>query len=322
MDQFEQVLQRIEQGSHFLVTSHARPDGDAVGSALAMGQVLRKMGKTAEVVLRDSVPVIYQPLPFSQTITHSPEVTGNFDAAIILECDSVQRTRLHGLEKYFQINIDHHTSSKAFADINWIDPRACAVAEMVFRLALAARVCVTPEIATCLYTAVLTDTGAFSYSATNAHTFELARCLVEHGADPSHIAQSVYFASPISKIRLLGAALRGLHQEGAVTWMSVTRQDMLDCGALDEDTEGLVNYALGIAGIEVAVFFREVAQTRVRVSIRSKGAVNVAELAEKFGGGGHECASGFSTEGPLSDAVVRVLAELRSRMPATNTKPS
>jgi phosphoesterase RecJ-like protein len=144
---------------------------------------------------------------------------------------------------------------------------------------------VTPEIATCLYTAVLTDTGAFSYSPTNAHTFELARCLVEHGADPAHIAQNVYFTNPISKMRLLGVALGGLHQEGPVTWMAVTRQDMLNCGALDEDTEGLVNYALSIAGVEAALFFREVAHDRVRVSIRSKGAVNVGQIAEKFGGG-------------------------------------
>lgn len=317
MAQLAQVLQRIEEGSRFLVTSHARPDGDAVGSTLAMGQVLRKMGKTAEIVLRDGVPVIYHPLPGSDAIIHSSEITGSYDAAIILECDSVQRTRLHGLEGNFLINIDHHSSAKPFADINWIDPRACAVAEMVFRLAAAARVRVTPEIATCLYTAVLTDTGAFSYSATNAHTFELARCLVEHGADPFHIAQNVYFASPISKMRLLGVALTGLHHEGPLTWMSVTRHDMENCGAIDEDSEGLVNYALGIAGIEVAVFFREVAQDRVRVSLRSKGAVNVAEIAEKFGGGGHECASGFSTEGPLAAAEQRVLKELRSRMSGT-----
>jgi bifunctional oligoribonuclease and PAP phosphatase NrnA len=319
MHQLEQILEKIEQGTSFLVTSHARPDGDAVGSALALAAVLRKMGKTAEVILSDGVPVIYHPLPGADAVIHAAEVGGPYDAAIVLECDSVQRTRLHGLDRNFMINIDHHSSAKPFADINWIDPHACAVAEMIFRLASAARIRVTPEIATCLYTAVLTDTGAFSYSATNAHTFELARCLVEHGADPFHIAQNVYFTAPISKMRLLGVALNGLHHEGKMTWMSVTRHDMLACGAMDEDTEGLVNYALGIAGIEVAVFFREVAQDRVRVSIRSKGAVNVREIAEKFGGGGHECASGFSTAGPLPAAEERVLAELRSRMPKTES---
>jgi len=315
MDQLQQVLHEIEKRRNFLVTSHARPDGDAIGSALGLGLLLRKMGKHAEVVMGDTVPVIYKPLPCAESIIQSSHVNGHYDAAIILECDSVQRTRLQGLENQFLINIDHHASSKPFANVNWIDPCACAVAEMVFRLAAAARVKITPEIATCLYTAVLTDTGSFCYSPTNAHTFELARQLVEHGADPARIAQNVYFSSPTSKMRLLGAALTNLHREGAVTWMWVTREDMERCGALDEDCEGLVNYALGIAGVEVAAFFREVANERVRVSIRSKGAVNVAEIAGTFGGGGHECAAGFSTGGPLPAATELVLGELRSRMP-------
>ncbi|MGC2697087.1 MAG: bifunctional oligoribonuclease/PAP phosphatase NrnA [Candidatus Angelobacter sp.] len=318
MDQLEQVLQAIEKRRRFLVTSHARPDGDAIGSTLALAQVLRKMGKSADVVLGDSVPVIYKPLPFAETIIHAAEVNGDCDAAIILECDSVQRTHLHGLEHCFLINIDHHVSSKPFANINWIDPTAVATAELVFRLAQAAQVKLTPEIATCLYTALLTDTGAFCYGGTSACTFELAKCLVEHGADPGKIAQSVYFSSPTSKMRLLGAALSDLRRDGAVTWMSVTRQDMERCGALDEDCEGLVNYALGIAGVEVAVFFREVANDRIRVSIRSKGAVNVAEFAVRFGGGGHECAGGFSTEGPVQKAAERVLTELRSRLPRSS----
>ncbi|HEY7402340.1 MAG TPA: bifunctional oligoribonuclease/PAP phosphatase NrnA [Candidatus Angelobacter sp.] len=318
MDELERVLEEIEQRRRFLVTSHARPDGDAIGSTLALAQILRRMGKSAEVVLGDSVPVIYKPLPMAETIVHASEVNGHYDAAIILECDSVQRTRLHGLEQHFLINIDHHASAKPFAQVNWIDPSAVATAELIFRLAQAAQVKLTPEIATCLYTALLTDTGSFSYAGTNACTFELAKFLVEHGADPGKIAQSVYFSSPTSKMLLLGAALSSLRRHGAVTWMAVTRHDMERCGALDEDCEGLVNYALGIAGVEVAFFLRELANERVRVSIRSKGAVNVAEIAEKFGGGGHECAGGFSLEGPVQAAAERVLAELRERMGGTS----
>jgi phosphoesterase RecJ-like protein len=318
MDQLEQVLQEITQRGRFLVTSHARPDGDAIGSTLALAQILRKMGKFAEVVLGDSVPVIYKPLPFAETIVHSSRVVGDYDAAIILECDSVQRTRLQGLENHFMINIDHHVSSKPFADVNWIDSAAAATAELIFRLAQAAQVKLTPDIATCLYTAVLTDTGSFCYAPTNACTFELAKTLVEHGADPGRIAQNVYFSSPISKMRLLGAALTNLQRDGAITWMSVTRHDIERFGALDEDCEGLVNYALGISGVEVAIFFREVADERIRVSIRSKGAVNVAEIAQKFGGGGHECAGGFSTEGPVHEAAERVLRELRRHWPHLN----
>lgn len=314
MDQLEQVLHHVEQRRRFVLTSHARPDGDAIGSLLALSGILQKMGKSAEIVMSDYVPVIYKPLPFSDTIVHAAQVNGKYEAAIILECDSVQRTRVQGLEQHFLINIDHHHSSKPFAHVNWIDTSACATAEMIFRLATAAGVHITPEIATCLYTAVLTDTGSFCYSPTNAHTFELARRLVEHGADPARIAQNVYFSNPTSKMRLLGAALSTLHREGPITWMTVTREDMDRCGALEEDCEGLVNYALGIAGVEVAMFFREIADHRVRVSIRSKGAVNVSVVAEAFGGGGHECASGFSVEGPVPAAIERVLAELRAKL--------
>lgn len=314
-DQLEQVLQHIQQRGQFVLTSHARPDGDAIGSVLALSEVLRTMGKSAEVVLSDNVPVIYRPLPFAETIIHASEVNGKYEAAIILECDSVQRTRLQGLERHFLINIDHHASFKTFANVNWIDTSASATAEMVFRLAMTAGVKITPQIATCLYAAVLTDTGSFNYATTSARTFDLARQLADCGADPARIAQSIYFANPPAKMHLLGAALSHLRHEGAMSWMTVTRQDMEQCGALEEDCEGLVNYALSIAGIEVAVFFRELPDGRVRVSVRSKGAVNVSEIAQMFGGGGHECASGFATEGPVASATERVLTLLRSRVP-------
>lgn len=310
----EQVLEQIRQRRSFLLSSHARPDGDAIGSVLAMAGILRKMGKNTEIVMSDSVPVIYQPLPYAENIVHSSRVNGHYEAVILLECDSIQRTRLQGLDQYFLINIDHHASARRFANVNWIDPSACACAEMIFRLGKAAGVNITAEIATCLYTAVLTDTGSFAYSNTNARTFELARDLVELGADPTRIAQNVYFSNPTSKMRLLGAALSRLHREGPIAWMTVTRNDMDQSGALDEDCEGLVNYALSINGVEVAMFFREIADHRVRVSIRSKGALNVSTIAEHFGGGGHECASGFALDGPLAMAIDRVLEALRDNL--------
>lgn len=310
----QHVLEQIRQRQEFLLTSHARPDGDAVGSLLALAGILHKLGKRAEVVMSDPVPVIYKPLPYVDTIIHSSQVNGQYEAAILLECDSVQRTRLQGLEKYFLISIDHHVTGKRFANVNWIDPAASACAEMVFCLAKSVGVHITPEIATCLYTAVLTDTGSFSYSNTNAHTFELARELVELGADPVRAAQNVYFSSPTSKMRLLGAALSSLHRDGVITWMTVTREDMERAGALEEDCEGLVNYALGIAGVEVAVFFRETADHRVRVSLRSKGAVDVSVIAAGFGGGGHQCASGFALDGLLPAATDRVLQALRDKL--------
>jgi phosphoesterase RecJ-like protein len=305
------VLKEIEQRNKFLLTSHARPDGDAIGSALACCQILRTMGKEAEVVLRDGVPRIYQPLPFAEQVVQTDRVNGGYEAAIILECDSIQRTRLQGLENSFLINIDHHMSGRPFAHVNWIDPKAVATAEMVYRLAREAGVKISADIATCLYTAVLTDTGSFMFEGTNEHTFELARELVLAGADPAHCARNVYFGHSTAKMRLLGAALSNLHREGALAWISVTQEQMLRCHAKEEDCEGLVNYALSMQGVEVALFFRELGDGRFRVSLRSKGKVDVATVAERFGGGGHQCASGCALDGPLPVAAARIIKELR-----------
>jgi phosphoesterase RecJ-like protein len=306
-----EVLKQIEQRKRFVLTSHARPDGDAVGSTLACCEILRAMGKNAEVILHDGVPRIYQPLPFANTVVKADRVNGNYDAAIILECDSIQRTRLQGLEQQFLINIDHHSSGREFANINWIDPKAVATGEMVYRLAREAGVTISPMIATCLYTAVLTDTGSFMFQGTNEHTFALARELVLAGADPVHCARNVYFGHSVAKMRLLGVALSNLHCEGSLAWISVSHQQVEQYDAKDEDCEGLVNYALSIQHVEVAAFFRELPDGRFRVSMRSKGGLNVAAVAEHFGGGGHECASGCSVEGPLSEAVSRVLGRLQ-----------
>jgi phosphoesterase RecJ-like protein len=307
----DEVLNQIGRRQKFVLTSHARPDGDAVGSVLACGQILRSMGKQADVFLSDGVPYIYKPLPFAETVVVAPTVPPEYEAAIILECDSVQRTRLDGLENHYLINIDHHSTARPFANVNWIDPSACATAEMIFRLAREAGVRISSEIATCLYTAVLTDTGSFCFNGTNERTFALAQELVRAGADPSAIAQNVYFSNPTSKMRLLGSALSNLHQDGELAWMYISRDHMDRAEATDEDSEGLVNYALAIEGVEVALFFREQSDGRFRVSLRSKGAINVASVAERFGGGGHECASGCSIEGPLSVAVERVLMQFR-----------
>ena len=310
-----EVLKQIEQRDRFVLTSHARPDGDAIGSALACCEILGAMGKHAQVVLRDGVPRIYQPLPYADKVVKAEAVNGNYEAAIILECDSIQRTRLAGLEDQFLISIDHHLTGRPFAHVNWIDPHAVATAEMVYRLAAEARVRISPEIATCLYTAVLTDTGSFMFEGTSEHTFELARELVLAGADPARCARNVYFAHSTAKMRLLGAALSNLQREGHLAWIWVTQEQMQRVQAREEDCEGLVNYALSIFEVEVAAFFRELPDGRYRVSLRSKGGLNVAAVAEQFGGGGHQCASGCSVEGPLPAATAQVLAQLRSRPP-------
>lgn len=310
------VLEAILQRDSFVLTSHARPDGDAVGSVLALSMILRQLGKQAETLLFDPVPLIYRTLPEADHIQQSKSLPASSPAKVVvlLECDSIARSRIQGLDDKFLINIDHHSSGRKFADANWIDIKASAVAEMIYRLAVAARVTITMEIATCLYTALLSDTGSFCYERTSAHTFALAKSLVELGAKPARIAQDVYFSNPASKMRLLGAALTTLQREGRMAWLWVTHSDMVRLGAVEEDCEGIVNYAISISGVEAAVFLRELPDHRVRMSLRSKGGVHVAEVAELFGGGGHENASGCTLEGPLYSAMDRILEELRRHL--------
>lgn len=313
----DRVLQEIRGRRRFVVTSHARPDGDGIGSALACGQILRHMGKEADVVMHDGVPRIYQSLPFADRVIRSEGVPHN-DAVIVLECDSIKRTLLKGLEGCFLISIDHHVSGRNFAHVNWIDSSAMATAELVYRMARLAGVPVDADIATCLYTALMTDTGSFMFEGTNEHTFAIARELALAGADPAHCARNIYFGHSTAKLRLLGAALTNLHREGSLAWIWVTQEQMERFGAREEDCEGLVNYALSIGDVQVAVFFRELSDRRWRVSLRSKGEVNVSAVAEHFGGGGHKCASGCSLEGPLSVAVASVVERLRTEKATVN----
>lgn len=311
------VLNAIERGQRFLVSAHARPDGDAIGSILACAMMLEQMGKQVEMVSCDRVPLLYRSLPCSSAIRQALRIDAKYDVVILLECDGVERSRLRGLEGQFIINIDHHVSGCPFADINWIDTEACAVAEMIYRLARLAGARMTPEMATCLYTAVLTDTGSFCYEGTDAHTFELAAELVRHGAKSAAIAKDVYFSQPTSKMMLLGAALSNLRREGRIAWMWVTQDDMLRANAAEEDCEGLANYAIAIAGVDVAIFLRELSNHNVRLSMRSKGDVNVARIAERFGGGGHQHASGCTLDGPMPEATKAILEAIRALLNRT-----
>jgi len=312
----EAILAALREGEKFLICSHSRPDGDAVGSMLAMGMLLRQMGKRADLVAADRVPAVYRGLPEAEKIRHAMRVHGPYDAVVLLECDGLERTRLRGLERMFHINIDHHASGKEFGELNWIDRHACSVGELVHRLVKAAGCTVTAEMATCLYTTLLTDTGGFCYGGIHASTFKLAGELVEAGADPVHIAREVYFANPFSKMLLLGKALSTLKRDGALAWLQVTHEDMVSASAVEEDCEGVVNYALSAAGVEAAVFLRELPEGRIRLSLRSKGHVNVAAISERLGGGGHENAAGCTLDGPMERATNEILAALRRAMGA------
>jgi bifunctional oligoribonuclease and PAP phosphatase NrnA len=310
-DPIAAILGVLSRGERFLVCSHSRPDGDAVGSMLAMGMLIQKLGKRADLVAADRVPHVYRGLPGVGSIRFAMHVHGPYDAVIVLECDGLERTGLRGLEPFYMVNIDHHSTGRAFAHLNWIDRGAASVGELVYRLIRGSGVAITSEMAACLYTTVLTDTGGFCYGNTSASTFAVARELVEAGADPIRIAQDVYFSTATSKLLLLGAALSKLKREGRLAWLSVTHQDMVRTCAADEDCEGIVNYAVSIAGVEAAAFLMELPEGRVRVSLRSKGAVNVSAIAHRLGGGGHENAAGVTLDGPVTRALEEILTALR-----------
>lgn len=315
--QINALVTEFRSHRRFLITSHSRPDGDAVGSVLALAELLDQFGCRVDVLLADPVPFIYRTLPgldrIRQTSSVADVASNPRTPVIVLECDGIARTGLTGLDRHPLINIDHHASGRPFGYINWIDEHACAVAAMIYRLACAASVNITPSMATCLYAAILSDTGSFTYSTTDADTFALVHDLASRGASPAQIARDVYFSNPASKIRLLGTALSNLQCEGPLAWSWVTSEEMDRVGAEAEDCEGVVNYLISIDGIESAVFLREVPDaSQFRLSIRSKGKLDVAQIAERFGGGGHRSASGCTLDGPLDAATERILAQLRT----------
>jgi bifunctional oligoribonuclease and PAP phosphatase NrnA len=326
------LLDLIRGCSSFAISSHVRPDGDAIGSSLGLMHLLEGMGKQATVVFLDPIPPNFHFLPGVERISkHFPAA----DAVIFLECDSVERSSIDRREfdaaqPMLVINIDHHRSGRPFADFNWIDPEAAAVGTMVYDLALAAGVVITPSMADCLYSSILTDTGSFNYPSTVASTFAMAERLVQSGTDASRVARAIYFCNPASKVRLLGIALSNLQIDDAVSWSYVTLEEMERVGASVEDCEGVANHLIGIAGIEAAAFLREMpGHTQFRLSMRSRGTLDVSKIAEHFGGGGHQSASGCTMNGSLPEVVERIVehlhaacTQLRAESSGASTQPS
>jgi phosphoesterase RecJ-like protein len=315
------LLDLIAANQTFLITSHERPDGDAIGSALGLMHLLEGLGKTTTVVFRDPIPAGYRGLPGVERIVCDIPAA-RFDAAVLLECSAYTRASMDAAaflanRPALTVNIDHHLSGKTFADFNWIDPQACAVGAMLYQVAVAGGLSITEPVATCLYTAVLTDTGSFNYAPTDASTFALAKHLVEAGANPTRIAQAVFCSNAPGRVRLLGAALDRVEIHPPFAWTSISLADIARCGATTEDTEGIVNHLIAIAGVQAAAIVREVVRdSECRVSLRSKGTIDVARIAERFNGGGHRAASGCTLQTSLPEAIARITEALRS-VPAT-----
>jgi len=306
-----QIAEIIQKGRTFLVTSHVRLDGDAVGSELALYEALKSLGKEAVVYNQDRTPQMYAFLPDAGVIVNRLGPLNGFDAVFVLDCSEIERMgeeapRIAGIRRI--VNIDHHISNDRYGHLTLTDPEASSTGEMIFRLIDGMEIELTRDMAVNLYTAILTDTGAFRYSNTGPRTFAVAGRLLEKGADPAWIAQMVYETFPAVKIRLLGRALSTLEfdWQGRIGAVTVSKKMLEDAGAQWEHTEGFVEYPRSIEGVQVAAFFSEISEGLYKVSLRSKGRFSVEEVARKFGGGGHINAAACRMQGDY-DAVKRRL---------------
>ncbi len=307
----QQIVSSIRQSRTVLITSHEGPDGDAIGSSLGMAAFLKAIGKQVTVHLADPVPELYRFLPGADQVC-STIPDQDFDLAFVLDVGEFRRagTRFCSFGRIAQtINLDHHLTCENFGAINLIDEQAAATGLLVWRIAKAYGLSADYATAICLYVAVLTDTGSFRYSNANREAFESAGELVEQGGlNAWSVAEKLYESQPRKRLELLAKALPTLEfvRDGQVASITVSLDMYAATGSSAELTDGFVNYPRSVAGVEVSIFFRQLEERKYKVGFRSKGTVNVATLAQAFGGGGHHNAAGGTVEGSL-DEVKRIV---------------
>ena len=313
-----QVVELIESKSRFAITTHIKPDGDGIGSSLGLCWLLRSLGKQADVHINGSIPISYQSLPGADEIRDTREIEDGYDAVFVMECSDIDRPGIAGLERQLTVNIDHHATSEHFGTINWIDSTASAVGEMIYNLCKAIGGRITKEIAECVYMALVTDTGSFHFSNTSERTLKVASELVKAGARPAKISEAVYNNYPWSRIELMRQVLDTVKRDetGRVASLRQTMAMQTDSGSVDGDNNGFVNIPLAARDVVAVVYMREIEPNVYRCSLRSKGDVNVARVAEQFGGGGHKNAAGLGVEGDWDQKereLIEALKEAISR---------
>jgi len=309
-----QIVDAIRARQRFVLSSHARPDGDAIGSQLAMAYALRALGKEVRIVNRDAAPGPLTAFPGVPAIEIAEDAGANFDAAIIMECGDLPRTGVTGLDRSFVINIDHHPGNTGYGDINWFDPAAAACGEMVFDVIRALGVPLTADIATHIYLAILTDTGSFHFSSISPRTFEICRQALEAGVDPVRVARNVYDSNNMGRLKLFGAVLSAMQidQSGRIAIVYLDHDMARAAGGTYEDTEGLVNLPLTVKEIQAVVFFKQHEGDEYRVSLRSKGDIDLGAVAKEFGGGGHKNAAGCTVSGAIDVLQKRFVGKIES----------
>jgi phosphoesterase RecJ-like protein len=313
---FEDIGRILREHQRFAVLGHVRPDGDALGSQLALALSLQQLGKDVRVWNEDGMLEKYSFLPRAELLTKPPPAPEVVDVAVALDTAIQNRlgTALTAIQSAkIWINIDHHLSNPCYGDVVYVDPAAPATAEIVFRLIKSQGLPFNRDIAENLYAAISTDTGSFQYPQTSARTFEIAADLIRAGLDVGRINQQLYENYPRRRLELLRELLRTMRFEcgGRVASFSLSLKTAADLGVLPEDNEGLIDHLRAIRGVIVAVFFEELAEGKVRVSMRSKSdAVDVCAICQKFGGGGHTLAAGARVRGTLDEVEEKVLEEI------------
>jgi phosphoesterase RecJ-like protein len=308
------ICRVLREKDRFLVACHENPEGDAIGSELALALALRKMGKTATVLNADPVPANLLFLPGAGTVVFA-EDGSKYDVAIVVDCGSPERTGRVGQELRkcpLLVNIDHHRTNGALGELALVDPDAAATGLLIHRVLSAMGYEIDLDVAINIYVAVLTDTGSFHYKSSSPEAFEVAGEMVRRGVDPWVVAEQVYETQSALRLRLLGRVLDSLEvsADGRVACITTMRQDLREFASDKDALEGFINYPRSIVGVEVAVSFREEEGSVFRVSFRSKGRVDVCAVAARFGGGGHHNAAGCTVPGTLADVRKRVLEAL------------
>lgn len=314
----KKIAEEIKLGQVFLISSHKNPEGDAIGSMLALGLALRDLQKNVFILNQDPLPETLSFLPGVDQIKHQAPSDGNFDVAFALDCGDKSRLG----EEFFKIrvekiiNIDHHISNNHFGDINLVDPQASSTAEIIFDLIQKLKVPLRTYLAENVYVGILTDTGSFHYPNTTPKAFQVAKTCLLSGVDPWKVAERIYENQPISRLHLLTRVLGTLEilAQGQIALVSVTQQMLAETGATPDQTEDLINFPRAVKGVEVALLLREIGPHKYRVSMRSRGKINVAQIAAQFQGGGHPNAAGCNVEGDLLSVKEKVLESLQAAL--------
>jgi len=318
----QQILDILKKHQRFLIAAHIHPEGDAIGSQLAMAHLLKKMGKTVRIVNADAVPYNLGFLPDAALIENcravAPE-TLNFDAALILDCPVLERVGAvqNLLNNALIVNIDHHISNNDFGAVNWVDAKASSTGEMIYKLFKNSATPLDPASALYLYVAIMTDTGSFHYSNTTSATHHIAAELLSYDINPTKIYEHIYETKSFETMKLLAEVLTGLKRsrDGKYVWFKVTLDMLKKNNLTDESTEDFIDFVRMVEGAEVVAFLRETRSRHiVKVSLRSKSAIDVNAIAKHFGGGGHYAASGCVIEKTIDEAEKLLVSRIRAAM--------